>query len=36
MINRMNKANEKGKEYFESKFKTYLRDHKLKRILDEK
>ena len=36
MINRMNKANEKGKEYFESKFKVYLRDHKLKRILNEK
>jgi hypothetical protein len=33
MLGRMSKNNEKGKEYFESKFKSYLRDHKLKKIL---
>lgn len=33
MIGKMNKSDEKLKEYFESKFKTYLRDYKIKQII---
>jgi len=34
MISRMEKDNEKGKEYFEGKFKTYLRDFKIRKIME--
>jgi hypothetical protein len=34
MISRMEKDNEKGKEYFESKFKVYLRDFKIRKIME--
>lgn len=34
MITRMEKSNEKLKEYFEIKFKSYLRDFKIKQIME--
>ncbi len=34
MIERMGKDNEKGKEYFEGKFRSYLRDYKIQKIME--
>lgn len=35
MLSRMNKNGERGKEYFEKKFKAYLRDYKIKKLLND-